>query len=784
MYNLKISYRNLCRNGIYSVVNITGLTVSLLTCILITLWIQDELSYDRFHKDGEQIYKVLARRQGNVSYWETTPAPLAPLIKPDMPEITDYCRIGRYTRGYLDYNNVKCYDIIGLAVDTSFFGMFSFPLAKGNQRNIFPDDLSIILSETLAKRVFGDDDPIGKMVTASNDLTFHVTGIMNDFPINSSIQADFLVRFDVQQRTFPGNGNWTEIEEDWGSYFYYTYLKVNKGSNIASVREKMIQKLNRMDEDLYMDFRLQPLHELHLYALDGRPEGMMEVYIFSIIAVLILGIACINYINLVTARASKRGKEIAVRKIMGAKKPTLLQQFMNETAILVLFSLLLTMGLIYVLLPFFNEVSGKSLYFTFNLSVGLTYLSVALIALALAGIYPAFVLASFKPLDVFRVEQKKKAALFRKILVILQFTVSIALIIATIVITLQLRYMKNMNPGYNRENVLMVNTLNIGSHYQTVKERLSVEPAILSISASDFRKMEVRGARSDVWKNEETGQWPMFCDARVDNGFFALMDIPIVEGRDFIFQPDIQPEAIWLQGIIVNETAAKMIGKGQSVVGMRLQYKNDIEIIGVVKDFNFSSLKEHIQPLVVWFSPLSGQYLYVKIASGKIKDAIAAIEKVWREFNPEYEFQYSFMDDEFDRKYKSDIRMNQIFSIFAIIAIFISLLGLFGLITYTAETKTKEIGIRKVYGASVRNIVEMLSKEFLALVGIAMLIAFPLAYFWLDRMLQDYAYRISISWWMFALAAAVTVVLTLLTVGVQALRAATRDPVKAIMSGE
>jgi len=780
IYNLKIAYRNLRRNGVYSVINIIGLTVSLLACILITMWVQDELSYDRFHKDSDRIYRVHMRMQGNDDYFIGTPAPLAASISSDVPDIEEYCRIGEYSFNYLDYNNMKFRNINGLAVDTSFFKMFSFPLITGNTDNHFPDDLSIIVSETLAKKLFGDDDPIGKMVTAETGFTFHVTAIMKDFPDNSSLKADYLVRFDVQQRTYSGNNPWSNIEDDWGNCWYYTFLKLSTKSNLSFICEKASKKFESVFEDIHfnLETRLQPLHELHLYASDGQPDDMKKVYIFSLIAILIMGIACINYINLVTARSSKRGKEIAVRKIMGAKKPSLLQQFMNDTVILLLISFFITFGLLDILLPYFNELSGKNLHFTFNTVSVLTFLSIALITLLVAGIYPACVLSSFNPLDIFRVELKKKAALFRKVLVVLQFTVSISLIIVTIAITLQLRYMHKLDPGYNKENIITINTINIGSHYQTVKKRLSEDPSILDVSASGFKRMWAGSRRGDVWKNEETGQWPVFRYSYIDNGFFSFMNIPIVEGREFHYQLD----NYWNQGVIINETAAKLIGGGQSVVGMKIMYNNSIEIIGVVKDFNFLTFKEEMQPLIIWYDPVSQPYLYVKVAPGNIKGAIAAIEEVWKEYNSDYDFQYSFLDDDFDKVYKSDIRINKIFSIFALIAVFVSCLGLFGLITYTAETKTKEIGIRKVYGASVRNIVEMLSKEFLILVGIGMLIAFPISYFWLDNMLQDYPYHIAISWWIFALAAVITVALTLLTVGVQALRAATRDPIKSISS--
>jgi putative ABC transport system permease protein len=760
---------------------------------LTTLWVQDELSYDRFHKDDEQIYRVLYRRKGNADYWDKTPAPLAAFIKPEIPEIKEYCRLGYYYYNYLDYNNVKFRNIDGFAVDTSFFEMFSFQLINGKLNEIFPDDLSIILSQTLSKKIFGDEDPIGRILVDNNNFTFHVTGVMKDFPQNSSLQADFLVRFDVQQRTFQGNGGWKEIEEDWGGYRYYTFLKLNPNGNLAAITERMNQKSDRKDEDMFADFRLQPLSEMHLYKLNGeKSNSMRNVYLLSTVAILILGIAGINYINLVTARATKRGKETAVRKIMGAKKSSLLQLFMTETTLLLLFSLSLTVVFIYFLMPFFNEISGKELHFTFNWSVALVYLFVAVIALLFTGIYPAFILASFKPLDIFRVEQRKKANLFRKILVVFQFAISTALIVATLVITLQLRYMQNLDPGYNKENMLIINAGNIGSHYQTVKQRLLAEPAILDVSTSSFRYMKAQGCRTDIWKDEETGQWPVFYESNVDNGFFDCMGISIVAGRDFTFQPEIQRDLAfqseipdeWRHGIIVNETAAKLIGKGEPVVGMKLQYKNDIEIIGVVKDFNFFSFRENIQPLVVWHTSAAAPFIHVKIAPENIGSAMTAIETVWKEYNPDYEFDYHFIDDDFDRVYKTDIRMNQLFSIFAVLAIFISCLGLFGLVTYTAATRTKEIGIRKVFGASIASILELLSREFLILVAIALLIAFPVACFLSHKMLQIYVYRISISGWIFVVAALIITVLTLLTVGFQALKAAMANPVKAIAKSE
>lgn len=776
-YNLKIAIRNIHRNGMYSVINIGGLAISLVVCILISLWVKDELSYDRFYKSGDRIYRVLNQNKTSLNYWEWSPAPLASFMQTEVPQIEEYCRTGNYSNqcSFLDYEKTKFSDLSITAVDTSFFSMFDVTLVSGNQHNPLPDDLAMIISESKAKLFFGNEDPIGKTLKASNGINFTIAGVMKDIPENSSVKTDILVRFDVQQRTFQGNGNWKQIEEDWGSYFYPTYFKLAVGANPEIIAEKMVEKKNSPNTG----YRLQPLLEMHLYNLSGQPDALKTSILFSAIAILILAVACINYINLVTAQANKRSREIGVRKIVGAKKSNLFGQLMGETAIVLVFAMAIATALIYLLLPYYNNLAGKNMHFSlFDSSTLLIYLAVGVITLFLAGLYPAFSLASFRPTDAFSSSSRGKGkSLFRKILVVSQFAFSGALIVATIAMSSQLRYMQNMNPGYNKVNILTVGLPGAtGGQYRTLMERLSSEPAILGTSASGFYKMMGQGERSDIWKDKD-GHSPNFAWTMVDPGFFSLMGIPVVEGNSFRKDGD----NMYQRGVILNETAAKLIGGGKSVVGMNLSFGGgDNEIVGVVKDFNFESLHTEIKPLVVSCVTEWEQFLYVKVAPGKAKQAIAAVEKVWKEYNPDYDFKYSFLDDDFDALYKSDVRNGKLFTIFAIIAILISCLGLFGLVTYTAATKTKEIGIRKVLGASVSSIVSMLSKEFLILVGISMVIAFPLAYYWLDKMLQDYAYRISLGWWMFALAGLIIIILTLLTVGWRAIKAATANPVKSI----
>jgi ABC-type antimicrobial peptide transport system permease subunit len=711
-----------------------------------------------------------------LDYWPQTPAPLASFLQNDIPQIEEYCRMGvyyGYQCAYLDYENTKFRNLSILPVDTSFFNMFGVSITRGDRQNPLSDDLSLIISESKAKLIFGNADPIGEVLKTPHDFSFRVTGVMKDIPENSSVRADFIVRFDVMQRTFGGNGPWTQIEEDWGSYQYATYFKLAVGSNPEAIAEKIAEKRDTPQ----MGYRLQPLREIHLYNFAGEPEGIKNVYLFSIIALLILGIACINHVNLVTARASKRSREIGIRKIVGAKKLNLFAYLIGETAIMLIAAMVVAIVFIVLALPYYNELAGKNMAFNlFDPSIAFIFIGVGLATLLLAGLYPAITLASFRPTDAFARNVKKGKSFFRKILVVTQFAASAALIVATIAISAQLRYMQNMNPGYNRENIFTVMLPGASStQYRIIMERLSSEPAITGTSASNFNNMIAAGARGDVWRDKD-GQAPNFGYSIVDHGFLSLMGIPIVEGENFREGGNMRS-----RGVILNETAARMIGEGESVIGMNLTFSGgDNEIVGVVKDFNFQNLHTEITPLVLHCVTEMQFTLYVKVASGKAKEAIASVEKVWKEYNADYDFEYQFLDETFDAMYKSDLRTGNLFTIFAIVAILISCMGLFGLVTYSAESKTKEIGIRKVLGASVSSIVMMLSKEYLVLVGIAMIIAFPAAYFLLERLLQDYAYRIDIGWWMFAGSALIVIVLTLLTVGWKAIKAATANPVIAI----
>lgn len=775
-YNLKIAVRNLRSNSLYSIINIAGLAISLTIVILIMLWIQDELSYNKFHPNARNIYRLNAEvSEGNI--WTNTPAPIALFAKNEQTEIEQVCRTGRYNKGYFDYNNQKFYDLKGSAVDDVFFTMFNFTLIKGEKDKPFTDDFSIILSETKAKTVFGEEDPIGKTLQTNDNMVFHVTGIMKDMPENSTMKYDYIVPFDLQQQTFEGNGPWKFINEDWGSYHYETYILVRPQTDIQTLSGKIGEMVNRIRNDnRQYYFRLQSLLKIHLYTPNGDPQGMKNVWLFGTIAILILIIACINYINLVTGRSIKRSREMGIRKVIGAKKSNLLTQLLLETILLFVVSVVIATVLIYILLSPYNQLAGKEMSFNlFSPPVLMIYGITTVSVIILAGLYPAFFISSFKPLEAFRNKTMghSKHGYLRKTLVVIQFTCSFALITATIAITKQLDYMRHKDLGYNKENVFTFWSRNLGQHYDVVKNELLKNKDILGVSAAESRDMERSGQRVDIeWPEKEEDRKVEFFYFYARNDFFELMNVPLVAG-EYLSPTDTL-------SLLVNEEAVRTMGI-ENPVGTPILNFEGVRIKGVVKDYNFESLNEPVKPMLIMPPYYTrNSCIYVKTTSSGAKSAITSVEKLWKQYNPDYEFSYSFIDENFDNYYKSDIRSGKLFSIFAFFAIFISCLGLFGLITYIAETKTKEIGIRKVLGASISDIVNMLSREFLILVGIAMLIAFPLAYYWLDKMFQDYAYRISIGWWMFILAAIITIALTLLTVGWQAIKAATANPVKSI----
>ena len=782
-YHLKIMLRNLRRSGIYSGINIAGLAISLAACIFIMLWVKQELSYDGFHADAKRIYRINAST-GTVAF-DLTPAPLTLHAMEENPEIEDYCRVASgFSSGVVEYEGIKLQNLKGMAVDSSFFRMFSFPLIEGNRLNPFTDDESVVISESKAKTIFGDKNPVGQIIRLSAQGNFHITAVMKDFPQNTGFEADILVPFAFLQRNYGGNAHWTRIDDDWGNFSYTSFVKLVKGVDHQALSDKMSKMFMRLIDvalppgfEAY--FPLQSLTDIHLYAPDGKPAGMEKVRLFSLITVCILLIACINYVNLVTARSGKRNKEMMMRRILGARRTGLIGHLMRETALLLFVALVISVVLVWLLLPVYNQFSGNNEEFhVFRPENLLLYLGTSLCVLVLAGMYPAIFMSSMLHADKSKSGRQGVHGLLRKVLVVMQFTCSAGLIVATLTIKSQLDFLRAKDLGYDKEYVFTMPGIKGYASYEALKTELMKNPAITAVAMSNSEKMMVENVNGGIWwPGQEKGAMIYF--DRITYDFAETMDIRLLAGNI----PSSNEGGGYL---IVNEETVKLM-QLEDPVGSRIKMggpesENWNTIVAVIKNYNFEALNQPIKPLILLPTNQLQSSLYIRTTAVGAKNAVQHAEELWKQSGAETDFSFSFLDESFNKVYEKDIASGRLFTAFAIIAIIISCLGLFGLITFTAETKTKEIGIRKVLGASVMSIVQMLSREFLVLVGVAMLIAFPLAYWLLNRMLEDFAYRITIGWWIFAAAGIITIVLTLLTVGWQALKAAMANPVESIKS--
>jgi putative ABC transport system permease protein len=782
----KIAWRSLKKNKFFSAINISGLAIGLAVSIMLFLWAQDELDFDGFHKNINNIYRVTTafkQDNGSDNFWGTTPAPLAVFGRKEIPEIENACRItNNWNVSFFEYNKKKFFELKSGLADPSFFSIFSFPLIKGNPQKPFSDDQSIVLSESTAKKFFGNDNPIGKSIKGDDKKDYRVTGIIKDIPANSSIRYDVFFAFDLLKRNYNGKDYWKSLDEDWGNYNYDTYFLLHPNANGNAVGKKLAQIHRRNqggDFTKNLSYLMQPMSKVHLYSADGKEQGMMTVRIFFIVAIIILLIACINYTNLVTARATKRAREISVRKIIGAGKANLFWQFLNESLVILLISLLVATILIYLVMPLYNDIAGKEIIFNpFSKNVLMIYGITLLATLIMAGIYPAITLSSFEPLEAIKgkLSGLGKNIAFRKILVVVQFTFSVALIVGTIIIGKQLKYIREKNLGYDKENIFEFNLREINNHYDVVKEELLKQPGVIAVTASGQDILNLWSSTGDAdWDGKMAQQQSFIINQEsVERNFIKTMNLQLVAGNGFTGTPADS------SNYILNETAIKEMGL-KDPVGKRFTYHDRKgTIVGVVKDFHFKSLYAKIEPIILYYNPEWRGRMYVKTTAKDAHKAIAAVAKLWKQYNPDYPFDYTFMDDSFDTMYKSDIRVGKLFNCFAVITIFISCLGLFGLVTYAAETKIKEIGVRKVLGASVPDIVSMLSKEFLKLVIIATIIAFPIAWWALHKMLESYAYRTDMNWWIFALSGAGAIAIALITVSFQAIKAALANPVKSL----
>ena len=753
-------------------------------CILILLYVQYEFSYDRYHENVEHIYRVV-----NESSDALTPAPLASALLNDFPSIISAARIKHFEDMLISYRNKRFYEERFFFANPSIFDVFTFPFIKGNSKTALQTPYSMVITQGMAEKYFGDDDPIGKIITYDNKYDFTITGVLENVPHNSHFKFDFLASFVTANHLFPNAGldKWNY----WSST--YTYVLLKKDYPPTELEQQfpdfVIKYLGKgWVESFQTRLHLQPLKRIHLHShLWGEIEPNSDIkyiYLFSAIAFFILLIACINYMNLSTARYTNRAKEVGMRKVLGAYRVQLTKQFLCESVFLSFIALLLAVVLVELSLPSFCSLIDRKLVVNYydNWLLLLCLIGIALFVGIASGSYPAFYLSAFQPLSVLRKTLITGLAhsKLRKILVVLQFVISVVLIIATIIIYGQLNYIRNKKLGFNKERVVV---LPIRDNYlrqkiEFIKNDLRQNTEILGVTASSYLPGDINWITSFWWEGQQDDEDNTMAFNYVDYDFIQTFEIKLVEGRDF--SKDFITDQT--TAFILNEAAVKKTG-WDSPIGKRLMRFYPVvqgSVIGVIKDFHLQSLHKKIKPLILHIGPVSYQYLSVKIHSNNIHSTLEFMKKKWKEFSPNRPFEYFFLDDYSKKLYKAEEKLSHIFGSFTFLAIFIACLGLFGLASFATEKRTKEIGIRKVLGASISNIVIMLIKEFIVLIIIASVIAYPIAHYVINKWLQNFAYRINVGLATFLVSVVIALIITLITVGSQAVRAARANPVDSL----
>jgi len=792
---LKIAFRNLRRHKGYSFINIAGLAVGMACFLLIFMHISDELSYDKFHQKAKQIYRVTyeINLSGNTTHTAQTPAPLGPAMIRDYPEVENATRIFILRDIMVSWKNKSFFENV-LFGDENIFDIFTFPLLKGNPETALIAPNSIVLTETMAEKYFGSEDPLNKILTVNENQDFKVIGVLKDISRNSHFHFDFLVPFAA------GFQN-KRMMEYWGNIFYYNYLLLEKGASPVELEKKFpdfaMKYIGGNFKDFFKDkldqvpsmykFHLQPLTKIHLHShLEGEIETNSNgtyIYIFSAIAFFILLIACINFMNLSTAHSSMRAKEIGMRKVIGARRGELIKQFLGESLFLSFLSLILAIGLVKFSLPFFNSISGRELslglvwHWTFLATLIGTFLFVGI----LAGSYPAFLLSSFIPVEVLKGKKGSKISVpfIRTGLVILQFTISIILIVGTITIHNQMMFVRNKNLGFVKEHLITVTDQNrqITSKYEAFKNELLKDPDILAVSGSSGLPAGIFGKATIVPENAPSYESVLMPIISIDYDFIETYGIALAAGRFFSkeFSTDLRG------AYVINEAAVEKFGWG-SPLGKTLKDTGGIKgtVIGIVKNFHFNSLHHNIEPLALFIDPKAFRFYTIRIRSQNIPHTIAHLEKTWKKFVPSCPFEYTFLDAQIDRFYRSEQRLSKTFLYFSVLAIFIACLGLFGLTSFTTKQRTKEIAIRKVIGASTPSLVNLVSREFAKWIIVANILAWPISYFAMNKWLQNFAYRTSISFWIFLLAGILSLGIALLTVSYQSIKVAVSNPVDSL----
>ncbi|MEP6738564.1 MAG: ABC transporter permease [Chryseolinea sp.] len=793
-----IGWRNLLKKKAYSLINIFGLGIGIACCLLIFIYVNYERSFDNYHVNGDRIYRVIhgSKKDPVDAYWVWNNAPIGPALADNFPEIDKVVQFSGRSDILLT-NGDKIYQEEGVFfMDSTAFDVFSWKLLKGNPKTALAAPFSIVLTETLAKKYFGDEDPLGKSLKGTespgraNAGDYLVTGVMADVPANSHFRFEALLSLSTFRKSIP------DIFTNWGYVDFYTYFLVNDKFDRAKFEQKIPEFIERMmkDPDNQYAIKIEPLKDVYLRTSAQRQPGetgsLPNLYIFSIIGLFILAIAMINFMNLSTARSMERSKEVGIRKSIGAARKSLITQFLTESLIIVYLSVIVAVVIVAVALPAMINITQRAL----NIQQFITPPNIALLVLlslmiaVVAGSYPSFVLSAFSPAKVLKGMTKsgKSGVTLRRALVIFQFSLSIALIAGTMVVYSQMSHILNKDMGFDKERMLILDYNydgQVNAKREVLKTEMEANADILSaafsrsVPGSYFPNAGTEIQSADGDKKVMQGQ-PIF---QVGVDFVNHFGLKLAAGRSY----SREHPSDTIGGLVINEAMARQYGytNMSDIIGKKYsQWGREGEIIGVVKDFNFTSLHRNIEPLSMPYEPFACRYLSLKVKSENMTATIEEVHKIWNRLAPHRPFLYSFLDDDFAKQYQKDFNFRELFTTFSCLAIFIACLGLLGLATYTAELRTKEIGIRKVLGANITSIVTMLSKDFVWLILISMVIATPIAWYTMDKWLEDFAYHISIQFWIFVLAGVAALVIAVLTISYQAIKAALANPVNALKS--
>jgi putative ABC transport system permease protein len=800
----KIAWRNLLKKKVYSFINIVGLGVGMACCLLIFLFVQDELSYDTYHEKGERIYRLthgsrsperVTEGDDTAPFWVWHNAPVGPALKEEFPEVEKIVQFSGRSDLLLSYGETTLQEDGVFFMDSTVFDVFSWKLIQGDPKTALVAPFSIVLTESTAKRYFGDEEPLGKTLKGSESAgrgragDYTVTGVMEDIPSNSHFTFNALLSLSTFKLSNPN------VFDNWGYVDFYTYFLASEQFDPVAFEAKLPSFIKRRATDTNEDYaiKVEPLKDVYLRTtaqrLPGETGSLTNIYVFSMIGVFILIIAMINFMNLSTARSMERAKEVGIRKSIGADRRSLIYQFLGESLIIVFLAALVAFLFVSVALPMMNDLTGKAFAFDqlFNWQTVPFFLGIMLIVGLLAGSYPAFVLSSFQPVLILKGINKSgtKGVFLRKGLVVFQFSLSIALIAGTMIVYTQLGHLLDKDMGFDKEQMLVLD-YNYDERVNYMSSALKAEMENLpSVTSAAFSRSVPGSYFPNAYTNIQNAEGEMVGMAQpvfqVGIDFINHYDLELIAGRSY--SRDFPSDSS--SALVINEATARQFGYANpaDIVGKKFdQWGRAGEVIGVVKDFNYISLHRTIEPLTLPFEPYASRYLSLKVSGGDISATIAQVQEVWGKLAPQRPFLYSFLDEDFNTQYQSDFRFRKIFTTFSILAILIACLGLLGLATYTAEQRTKEIGVRKVLGADVSSIVGLLSRDFVKLVLMAVVIATPVSWYAMNQWLEGFAYQVPVHWWTFGIAGIMAVVVALATISFQSIKAALMNPVKSLRS--